>query len=153
MTRPPTDECDENTCHRLPPSETCLIWTVKFVCGFVCHTTDNPPNVPRKVWPFFFSKKKPGPFRQYMRWTVDPHSKNVGPLRCPVGFQKNPVLTDAEVRLTSVILSVYCLVFHVCARNFICLLSRMCKDIVNDWQPSVLTTYQCFRGLITWMLS
>ena len=48
-----------------------------------------------------------------------------------------------------VIPSMDCRVFHVCTRIFMCLLVRMCKDIVFGWQPSPLVSYQCFWDLIT----
>ncbi len=38
------------------------------------------------------------------------------------------------------ILSVDCRVCHVCARNFICLLARVCKVIVFWWKPSPLAS-------------
>jgi hypothetical protein len=54
-----------------------------------------------------------------------------------------------------VILSVDCRatrVFHVWARKFICLLTRLGNVTVFRWQPNPLVSYQCFGDLITGML-
>ncbi len=43
-------------------------------------------------------------------------------------------------------------VCFVCERKFVCLLVRVCKGIMFGWQPSPLSSYQCFWDVITGLL-